>query len=485
MLAFAGVASADPLRYGIGDDWPTSHPCGDVFWASMSDIAYQDLRLTVQWEGGTTIKNASQIGGAIACAKQRGVRPILAVYPKDPAAIGNDAAQQDAFASFVAAVGAAFPDVKDFIVGNEPNRSRFWQPQFRGGQPAAPADYADTLAKSYDKLKAARGDAVVWGPAISSRGNDNPNQDPSTSPVRFLKYMGLEYKRLARSQPLFDEYDMHPYPKVQDTAPYSAKFEWPNAGAADMDRIKQTVWDAFHGTGQPVFTEQPDGKTTLFAAPQNLPANFSEVGSQTVVAGHEPAYDGTPENISAISEAQQAQYHTELMEIAACDPAVKALLFFPLIDEWFISSGFQSGNLFADLAKKQSYAAVKGKIASSGGNCSTAPAAWKHTEQVIQPKASIVVKGGGRYLQLSANENVTASGQIVFTCKQTKVKKVKGKRKLSAVTRTLTQSFSAGKPGMTLTVKLKGPSAGKVIGTKASVTLTSETNPDRRSTLGV
>ncbi len=297
--------------------------------------------------------------------------------------------------------------------------------------------------------------------------------------------MGLEYKRLARSQPLFDEFDMHPYPKVQDTAPYSAKFEWPNAGAADMDRIKQTVWDAFHGTGQPVFTEQPDGKTALFAAPQSLPANFSEVGSQTVVAGHEPAYDGTPENISAISEAQQAQYHTELMEIAACDPAVKALLFFPLIDERFISSGFQSGNLFADLAKKQSYGAVKVKIASSGGNCSTAPAAWKHTEQVIQPKASIVVKGGGRYLQLSANENVTASGQIVFTYKQTTVKKVKGKRKLSAVTRTLTQSFSAGKPGMTLTVKLKGPSAGKVIGTKASVTLTSETNPDRRSTLGV
>jgi hypothetical protein len=482
-LIFAAGASAEPLRYGVGDDWPTSHSCGDVFWTSMSDIAYTDLRLTVQWQGGAAIPNASQIAGAIACAKQRGVRPILAVYPKDPAAIGNYSARQDAFAGFVAAVGATFPDVANFIVGNEPNRSRFWQPQFRGGQFAAAADYTDTLAKSYDALKAARPDAVVWGPAISSRGNDNPSRDPSTSPVRFMKFMGLEYKRLARSKPLFDEFDMHPYPKVQDTARYSTTFEWPNAGAADMGRIKQTVWDAFHGTAQPVFTEQAAGASTLFGAPQALPANFSEVGSQTVVTGHEGAYDGTPENISPISESQQADYHTELMQIAACDPALKTLLFFPLIDERFISNGFQSGNLFADLAQKQSYGAVKSKIASSGGNCNGPETAWRHTEAVVQPAAQIVVKGGGRYLQVTAGENVTASGQIVFTYKQTASRKSKGKRKLFTVTKTLTQSFALSAPGTSLSAKLKGPAAGKVIGTKASVKLVSETNPERSSTL--
>jgi len=482
-LVFAGGASADPLRYGVGDDWPTGHPCGDVFWTSMADIAYTDLRLTVQWQGGTAIPNASQLTGAIACAKQRGVRPILAVYPKDPAEIGNNSGQQDAFASFVAFVGSTFPDVTNFIVGNEPNRGRFWQPQFRGGQPAAAADYTDTLAKVYDALEAARPDAVVWGPAISSRGNDNPNRDPSTSPVRFIKFMGLEYKRLARSKPLFDEFDLHPYPKVQDTARYSRTFEWPNAGAADMGRIKQTVWDAFHGTAQPVFTEQAAGASTLFGAPQALPASFSEVGSQTVVTGHEGAYDGTAENISPISEAQQADYHTELMQIAACDPALKALLFFPLIDERFISNGFQSGNLFADLAQKQSYGAVKSKIASSGGNCKGPETAWRHTEAVLQPAAQIVVKGGGRYLKVSAGENVTASGQIVFTYKQTASTKSRGKRRLFTVTKTLTQSFTLPAPGTSLSAKLRGPAAGKVIGTKASVKLVSETNPERSSTL--
>ena len=38
------------------------------------------------------------------------------------------------------------------------------------------------------------------------------------------------------------------------------------------------------------------------------------------------------------------------MEIAACDPAVESLLFFPLIDEPDIHNGFQSGNLFADFS---------------------------------------------------------------------------------------------------------------------------------------
>ncbi len=484
-LVFAGGASADPLRYGVGDDWPTSHPCGDVFWTSMSDIAYTDVRLTVQWQVGAEIQNQAELGGAVACAVLNEIRPILAVYPKDPAAIGNNVYQQDAFAAFVASVGTAFPDVKNFIVGNEPNRSRFWQPQFRGRVFAAAADYTDTLAKSYDALKAARPDSIVWGPAISSRGNDNPNRDPSTSPVRFIKYMGVEYRRLNRTKPLFDEFDLHPYPKLQDTIRYSARFDWPNAGAADMDRIKQTVWDAFHGTGQPVFSEQPNGRSAQFAAPQTLPANFSEVGSQTTVTGHESAYDGSQENITPISEAQQAGYHTELMELAACDPAMSALLFFPLIDEPYVSTGFQSGNLFADFAPKQSYAAVKSKIAATGGNCSGAQAGWKHTVGVLSPTAKIVVKGGARYLQVSANESVIAIGEFTFTyLERSPVKKRRSLAKVS-VTKTLSQPFAITSANRTLTVKLMGPRAGRLIRTKTFVTVISQTNPERMTTLGV
>ena len=78
----------------------------------MADVGYSDLRLTIQWQGGPEIANATQIAGAVACAKERGIRPIVAVYSKDPAALGNNAAAQDAFAGFVATVGSTMGDAR-------------------------------------------------------------------------------------------------------------------------------------------------------------------------------------------------------------------------------------------------------------------------------------------------------------------------------------------------------------------------------------
>ncbi|HEY8723796.1 MAG TPA: hypothetical protein VIL92_08075 [Gaiellaceae bacterium] len=390
-LTVVGSAYADPMRYGVADDWPKFHPCGDIWWTSVKDIAYQDVRMTVQWNEATptAIPFQSNLKLAIDCAKLNSIRPILAIYPLHPAAIGSNAGVQAQFATFVSLVGQAFPDVKDFIVGNEPNVNRFWQPQYVNGQDAAATDYEHTLAQSYDAIKTVRPDSIVWGPAISSRGNDNANaaSNPSHSPVWFIKYMGDAYKASGRSKPIFDEFNFHPYPPTQDTDAFSKKFQWPQAGAANLDRIKQAIWDAFNGTAQPTVTEQSGGATAQFAAPQRLPIDMDEAGEQTVVTGHEPAYDGTPENVVPISEAQQSTNHVELSEIGACDPAVKTVLYFPLIDDTGISSGFQSGNLFADFAKKQSYAGMKAKIASAHGNCqggvSGIAQTWAHTEQVI------------------------------------------------------------------------------------------------------
>jgi hypothetical protein len=428
LVAVAG-ASADPLRVGIADDWPKFHPCGDIWWQSAKDIGYQDLRMTVQWNGSNAIPFPGNIQAAIDCSLLSGVRPILAVYPAKPSLIGSNDSAQTAFASFVALVGQTFPAVHDFVVGNEPNVNRFWQPQYVGGQDAAAKDYEHTLAASYDALKTVRPDAKVWGPAISSRGNDNANatSNPSHSPVWFIKDMGDAYRASGRTTPIFDEFNMHPYPPIQDTDPYSKAFQWPQAGAANLDRIKQALWDAFNGTGQPVPGEQPGGRTAQSArfSGAGLPINLDEVGSQTVVTGHDAAYTDSPESIAPISEAQQARYYTELMEIAACDPDVKAMLFFPLIDEADLNQGFQSGELYADLAHKESYDAVKGKIASAQGQCQggvTAIAqAWRHTTSVIGAQAFFGGPGtsagsqpasqplGHRYWAMSVTANEDAS----------------------------------------------------------------------------
>jgi hypothetical protein len=385
-LALPAAAHADPMRYGVSDDWPKFHPCGDVFWQSAKDIGYQDLRMTVKWDESqpTVIPDQARIQAAIDCALLNSVRPILAVYPLHPTAVGSSDGQQQAFATFVSLVGQAFPRVTNIIVGNEPNVNRFWQPQWVSGKDAAATDYEHTLAYSYDRLKAVRPDVTVWGPAISSRGNDNPNasSNPSHSPVWFIKYLGDAYRASGRTKPIFDEFDMHPYPPIQDTDPFSKPFEWPQGGAANLDRIKQALYDAFYGTAQQTPAEQPGGAVAQYAA-GGLPMNLDEAGEQTVLTGHEGAYTSPPENVVPISEAAQATNHVELAEIAACDPDVKALLYFQLIDETQISTGFQSGNLFADLAHKQSYDAVKGKIAAAHGNCQGTSKTWARTTQVL------------------------------------------------------------------------------------------------------
>ena len=415
VLAVAGSATAaDPLTYGVSDDWPLYHPCGDVFWKSMNDVGLRELRMTVQWDGTRTI-SPDGLQAAADCARLQNVTPVLAIYPATPTLIGSSDAAQSAFASFVALVGQAFPQVQNFIVGNEPNVNRFWQPQFVGGQDAAARDYEHTLAKSYDALKTVRPDSIVWGPAISSRGNDNATAttNPSHSPVRFITEMGAAYRASGRTRPIFDAYDMHPYPPTSNLDPYTKMSQWPNAGAANLDRIKQALWDAFHGTAQPVPAEQYGGK--LAHAPKyaggGLPINLDEVGTQTPITGHEAAYINGPDNVPLASWAAQAEYYTDLMELAACDPDVKSLLFFPLLDNTDVRSGFQSGLLFADGVGKPAYLAVKGKIASSHGACQGGipgiARTWQHTTQVVGAAAKF-----GSGIQPSANEDVTYKAAI-------------------------------------------------------------------------
>jgi len=166
---------------------------------------------------------------------------------------------------------------------------------------------------------------------------------------------------------------------VQDTLPFTAPFRWPKAGAANLDRIKQALWDAFHRTGQPIVTEKP--------GVYSLPIALDEVAEQTVVTGHADLYGDPPENVIPISERQQASAYVQVAELAACDPSVTSLLYFPLIDGTQLADGFQSGSMYADLTPKLSYAALKQKIASAQGFCqggiSTVPRSWRHTTRVI------------------------------------------------------------------------------------------------------
>src|SRR5436190_22259895 len=98
--------------------------------------------------------------------------------------------------------------VKNYVIGNEPNQPRFWQPQFSStGADLSGAAYEPLLAASYDALKAVDPSINVIGVGLSPRGNDNPfaKDNISTSPVRFLHDLGLAYRASKWNKPLMDE----------------------------------------------------------------------------------------------------------------------------------------------------------------------------------------------------------------------------------------------------------------------------------------
>ena len=73
-------------------DWPKYHPCGDAWWNAAHDIGYTDLRITVKWDGTSTID--AGLKNAVDCAALNDTQLVVSVYPAKPNLIGSsDSAQ--------------------------------------------------------------------------------------------------------------------------------------------------------------------------------------------------------------------------------------------------------------------------------------------------------------------------------------------------------------------------------------------------------
>ena len=185
--------------------------------------------------------------------------------------------------------------------------------------------------------------------------------------MRFLAALGAAYERSGRAAPLMDELAVHLYPRDASRQDETTRYDWPSFGAADLDRVKQAVWDAFAGTAQPVLPEAGGGGS--------LRLRIGEVGWQVAAAG--PPYTGS-ENVAVADEARQAAVYSALVRRVACDPAVSALSFFHLADDADLRQ-FQSGLLRADGSERASYGAVRSAYAQG---CRT-PVGWVHTSTVV------------------------------------------------------------------------------------------------------
>jgi hypothetical protein len=379
-LWLAPTASA--FAVGVADDRGKEVPERTTFFLdAMRDIGLTENRLAVIWnpDQPRTIPDKALLDSFVAQATARQIRLIFAVYPGSARVLTDYPEAPGEFIEFLQIVARSYPGVQDFIIGNEPNQPRFWQPQFsQSGAPVACRQYTSLLGRSYDVLKAVNPSINVIGVGLSPRGNDNPQglSNISTSPVRCLRDIGAAYRASRRQRPLMDEFSFHPYPE-RDTHPLNRGYTWPKAGVVNLDRIKQAVWDAFNGTGQPTFAEP--GRSVMLPS---LTFRLDEVGWQVgVPAVSRHAYFGR-ESVDTTNEAAHAQIYADAVRLLACDPSVRSMLFFGLVDEPDLER-WQAGLMRADWSRRPAYDSVKRAIAETGLRCTRPQAAWKHVTSVV------------------------------------------------------------------------------------------------------
>jgi hypothetical protein len=247
------------------------------------------------------------------------------------------------FAAYAGALVGALPTVRHVVVGNEPNLSTFWQPQFgAGGRDLAAFAYADLLARSYDAIKAANPAVRVLGGAVSPRGADRPGGlRPTHSPTAFIRDLGSAYRASGRDKPFMDAFAFHPYMQASRIRPAAAHPRNTSITIADYPKLVALLKEAFDGTAQPG---------------ERLPIYYTEFGVQTRVPGEKLHFyedHDSPASTDSVSFELQAAYYRRALALAYCQPTVRGLFIFHTFDETRLS-GWQSGLYFVDRTPKPS-----------------------------------------------------------------------------------------------------------------------------------
>jgi hypothetical protein len=212
---------------------------------------------------------------------------------------------------------------------------------------------------------AARGDADVSGsPSVAWRRRRS-RHDPRT----FIAQLGAAYRGSGRTTRIFDTFGHNPYPASSSEPPYA---EHPGSrilGQADYGALIDALTTAFAGTAQPV---PGHGGVSVW---------YLEDGFQTAVpAGRRDRYTGRERAsvVPALPKANardQASQLRDALELAYCQPAIGAFFNFQLVDERGLG-GWQSGLLWADSARKPSYARFRRAVEAVGDrrvDCSRFP----------------------------------------------------------------------------------------------------------------
>lgn len=454
----AGASVATGADVGANDDSAKhSQDGGLALYTDMTGLGLRQTVIGVRFvpSQSVVIQDKALLDRVIENAAASGLRVVLAIYPYPPREIEAGLGSPSLFASYVGVLASIYPQVKQFVIGNEPNQPAFWRPQFDpAGSNASAAAFGPYLAAAYDTLKSVDPEIDVVGVGLSPRGNDRPGarNNVSTSPVRFLRALGAWYRKSGRTRPLMDAFSFHPYPN-EATDPLERGYAWPNAGFVNLDRIKQALWDAFHGTGQP---------TTV----DGLRLHLDEVGWQVDTSGR-PGYHGL-ENVPVTDELTQASIYGRLIRQAACDPDVAEVSFFGFRDDG-LRTGFQAGLIRADGTARPAVAAVRAAIAETRDGCSGKTIEWAPGEEVVGAAVAVGALASQVTARIAVGEDARA-----LVC----VRALSGVFLVETRPRCETAKIRGLRPA---NVAVRAPARAR--GVEVSVELAAEANPSRQTFL--
>ena len=345
---------APPLVVGVVDDAVREPGRGDEVMKQLYDAGFRAVRISSIWSPGQTEPAADELATLRRVAEEaedRDVRVFVSVYHAGSATTPLTPEARSQFGRYARAIVQEVPQIRDVIVGNEPNLNRFWMPQFGpdGSDAAAPA-YLALLAETYDAVKEGSPGVRVYGGVLAPRGIDRPHTGRDThSPTTFIRDLGAAYRASGRAKPIMDAFAFHPYAERSDLPPDRPHPRTTTIGLADYEKLVLLLRGAF------VDTAQPSGI--------DLPILYDEFGVETVVPADKASlYVGEePPTTRATDEATQARYYRRALQIAVCSPNVMGILLFHSHDERDLA-GWQSGVYYVDGSAKSSLGRVRGSV---------------------------------------------------------------------------------------------------------------------------
>lgn len=326
-LAATPAPAAPGLFAGVVDDWTKWTSRADRFGDVYRHLGLDVVRVTVGWrpeQWAPDVSTRKELDRTVRATE--GLRLVLTVYGEAGYA-PDDAAARETYCTYVRALLARYPRVRDVVIWNEANSPSFWR--------GTAAEYGALLGRCHAVLHAFRPDVNVISTTAASH-----------DPGGFIRKLGAAAR--------VDTVGHNPYPANSSEPPWTAHPKSKRIGQGDLGRLREAIVAGLGG---------------------RKPIWFLEQGFQTPSPGR--PYHGL--ETEPKPTANQAGQLADALRLAFCQVDVRAFLNFQLVDERDLG-GWQSGLLTADLEAKPSFEAYRSAIAEvrrGDVDCSRFPASTR------------------------------------------------------------------------------------------------------------